>query len=231
MEKRGDGMNRSAVSFMAACREPVVQQEGSCVARAWSRYRRRTPCDRQDFEAMLCLHCAPTFAGLKAASLVSFKKSQYEDFDALLASYEPCFQCSGLKAFRLTDGTDFTLVLFYRPDALLRALQAPGAAKLLSAFGYAADDADQALDLLAARMQLQKSFPHEIGIFLGYPPSDVEGFIEHRGKNFSSSGYWKVYSDVQAAEATFRLYADCIEDYSARLRAGATLSMLLMRAA
>ena len=28
------------------------------------------------------------------------------------------------------------------------------------------------------RMQLQKSFPHEIGLFLVYPVADVVGFIE-----------------------------------------------------
>ena len=43
-------------------------------------------------------------------------------------------------------------------------------------------------------------FPHEMGAFLGYPLSDVKGFIEHEGKDFLCSGYWKVYSDETGAK-------------------------------
>lgn len=49
-------------------------------------------------------------------------------------------------------------------------------------------------------------FPHEMGAFLGYPLSDVKGFIEHEGKDFLYSGYWKVYSDETGAKKTFQLY-------------------------
>ena len=27
-------------------------------------------------------------------------------------------------------------------------------------------------------------FPHEVGLFLSYPPEDVKGFIDHRANNF-----------------------------------------------
>ena len=36
-------------------------------------------------------------------------------------------------------------------------------------------------------------FPHEIGVFLGYPLEDVVGFIRHRGKCFTCCGCWKSY--------------------------------------
>jgi hypothetical protein len=64
-----------------------------------------------------------------------------------------------------------------------------------------------ALDILRSRFI--RSFPHEIGIFLGIPYEDVKGFIKNSGANFITNGYWKVYSDPKRAAKTFQEY-----DYS-----------------
>ena len=40
-------------------------------------------------------------------------------------------------------------------------------------------------------MDGKRGFPHEIGLVLGYPPVDVEGFIKKEGRDFLYSGYWK----------------------------------------
>ena len=53
-----------------------------------------------DFEELLARQCAPTFTGLKAASLVAFQKDRFDDLDAQLADYEPCFACHGVSVFR-----------------------------------------------------------------------------------------------------------------------------------
>ena len=45
------------------------------------------------FEQMLGYHCATTFKGLKAASLVCFQKADFEDFYGLLEEYKYCFCC------------------------------------------------------------------------------------------------------------------------------------------
>ena len=45
-----------------------------------------------------------------------------------------------------------------------------------------------------------KNFPHEIGVFLGYPLDDVIGFIEH--KPYYLVGDWKVYQNVNEAKET-----------------------------
>jgi hypothetical protein len=47
-------------------------------------------------------------------------------------------------------------------------------------------------------------FPHEIGLFLGYPADDVEAFIKYEGKNYASSRYWKVYHNIEEANEIFR---------------------------
>lgn len=226
----------------AMMEKSIVWREDSCIARVWRAYRRRHPCEqardvesgraeeRRALEEMLCLHCAPTFAGMKAASLVSFQKAEYEDFDALLASYARCFLCVGVEVHVLADSAARALVLIYRPAALQCVLHETAASRLLASYGYPAD-VKAALAHLVARMEREGGFPHEIGIFLGYPPADVEAFIVHRGKNFISSGYWKVYGDATTAEETFQRYADCIEAYAARIRAGVPLAELLTQAA
>ena len=59
-----------------------------------------------DFEHLLGYHAAPLLAGLTAGSLLSFQKSRFQDFDALLVSYEPCFSCKGISTFRVAEGEE-----------------------------------------------------------------------------------------------------------------------------
>ncbi|MDE7122430.1 MAG: DUF3793 family protein, partial [Oscillospiraceae bacterium] len=71
---------------------------------------------------------------------------------------------------------------------------------------------ENALATLSAHMQNSRDhheFPHEIGIFLGYPIEDVLGFIENHGKNYVFNGYWKVYGNAEQARRTFSNYDKC----------------------
>lgn len=51
--------------------------------------------------------------------------------------------------------------------------------------------------------KIDNEFPHEVGLFLGYPIWDVEGFIKHKGLNYKLCGYWKVYDDIPGALCKF----------------------------
>ena len=66
-------------------------------------------------------------------------------------------------------------------------------------FGYQTCDFETILTTFQRRYQRyifnKTFFPHEIGIFLGYPIEDVKGFIERQGKDYLFSGYWKVYGN------------------------------------
>ena len=61
-------------------------------------------------------------------------------------------------------------------------------------------------------MEQGEGFPHEMGLLLGYPVEDVEGFIEHKGKNYLYSGYWKVYEDVASKRKIFEAYENAKEE-------------------
>ena len=75
------------------------------------------------------------------------------------------------------------------------------------------------------RLHTNAGYPHEIGIFLGYPLYDVIGFIEHR--RCLLQGYWNVYRHPQAAKRLFALYDRCISELQNGLRRGQRIEQLL----
>lgn len=70
------------------------------------------------------------------------------------------------------------------------------------------------------------AFPHEIGLFLGYPFEDVMGFIENKGENYLCSGCWKVYSCEQDAKECFCKYKECTRAYEELFDEGVSLECL-----
>jgi len=181
-----------------------------------------------DFEHLLGYHAAPLLAGLTAGSLLSFQKSRFQDFDALLAAYEPCFSCKGISMFCVAEGEEYVLLLFYRAELVARALEAPQAQDILCEAGYRiAESMEERLEFLRLRMRVRKTLPPEIGLFLGYPPEDVRGFITRRGQDFVYSGYWKVYTNEAEARALFEQYSACTQEFCTRLEAGSPLAELV----
>ena len=80
---------------------------------------------------------------------------------------------------------------------------------------------------MCIRDRCQKDgFPHEIGLFLGYPPEDVQGFIDHRAMDFKCAGLWKVYGDQQRAQALFDRFRRCTQRYCALWQTGLRLEQL-----
>ena len=69
-------------------------------------------------------------------------------------------------------------------------------------------------------------FPHEVGLFLSYPPEDVKGFIDNHAANFKCAGVWKVYGDEQRARQTFEKYKKCTQIYCDLWRSGSGLEQL-----
>ena len=79
---------------------------------------------------------------------------------------------------------------------------------------------------LLRRLTACPCFPHEIGLFLGYPLEDVRGFMENCGRNYRLCGCWKVYGDPEAALRCFARYRKCARLYLQRYTEGHSLSRL-----
>ena len=119
--------------------------------------------------------------------------------------------------------------MIYDPALLGQALCHPLARHILQRTGYEQDPKSGVvpmLDRLSARMA-DEGCPHEIGLFLGYPPEDVEGFIRHGGEGYRMRGQWKVYGSVDTARRLFDAYDACRSDYLARAAAGQDLHGVL----
>ena len=182
-------------------------------------------------DQILAYHCAPALAGLKPANLVALSREEFPDLEEQLEDYRRLFAPRGV-AFRTMCGCGRNmLLLVYRAEELEEALRMPLAAVLLEKDGYRpGEDLEVMLDRLGLRLRTEGDFPHEIGLFLGYPPEDVAGFQRHRGRNCKLCGYWKVYSDVDRAKALFHRYDRCREHLCARLAAGMTLRQVFQAA-
>lgn len=154
---------------------------------------------------LLCFG-APTIKGLKAASLLNLRRDGEDVCSFWNGHSRKWLEPLGIEGLMLNDGMGArnALVMIYRRDILEQALQDKTASDILKALGYPLQDLDGCLKYLCGRYRAE--FPHEIGLFLDYPPRDVQGFMEHREAKSLTSGYWKVYGNVHRARRTFRRY-------------------------
>ena len=96
--------------------------------------------------------------------------------------------------------------------------------EILAPWGYdLSQPLEQVLAHLSQRVDQGGTFPHEIGLFLGYPVEDVVGFMEHKGQNFKLCGPWKVYGDVEAAKRCFARIQRVSQNIRERIDGGKTL--------
>ena len=100
------------------------------------------------------------------------------------------------------------------------------AAELLKSCGYAELELSAMLENLSRRLNKRAEFPHEIGLFLGYPLADVKGFIENKGAGCKLVGFWKVYGDAVAAEKKFSQFKKCSALYYSNYKKGRSISKL-----
>ena len=175
-----------------------------------------------DFEELLVTHASPTLANMKPASLISLKNS--DDEKECIERLEK----KGLLFLPLSNSRGQRLLLVYRKDKLERALSTPLASRILECFGYP-ESLQERLEFLRKRF-LSTPCPHEVGIFLGYPPDDVKGFIENKGQGALYSGLWKVYSDRENAERILQKWSKCRRKYLECFLSGTDIARLCVTA-
>lgn len=178
------------------------------------------------YDDLLIRHCAPTLAGIKTGSLFL---CPYENRTQLLnglGSFNHRLKSRGIRAVPLRFSDKKALVYVYRPKRLSADLSHAEAVDILTVRGYDADSCEKCVVRLAKKLRQQADFPHEIGLFLGYPPEDVRGFMENRACGCKCTGCWKVYGDVDAARKKFAQYKKCTRVYCDRRAKGADIERL-----
>ena len=177
-------------------------------------------------EEYLVQHCAPTLAGIKTGNLFSCPYRDEDTLDEAIRALNERLRAKGLRLLVLCCRDRRALLYLYRPTRLQRDLAAPEARALLRDAGYSDLRTDRCVMELERRLCASEGFPHEIGLFLSYPPEDVRGFIEHGGKDCKCSGLWKVYGDPAKAQKLFALYQKCTTSYRKQREKGVPLERL-----
>ena len=143
--------------------------------------------------------CAPVLTGVKPSNILTLKN------------------VSGVRK----------VWLIYREEEILEILGKKEYSEFLDTLGYRGFEFPQMLQIMNLRFEGYQhgsaEFPHELGIFLGYPLADVKGFIEHNGKDFLYQGYWKVYENVEERKKMFSIYNVVKEEFIREMQAGKDL--------
>jgi hypothetical protein len=186
--------------------------------------------DGMEIDNLLVFHCAPTLAGLKIGALICVPREQgVMSYEHMITIYNKCYNRQRLYFRTLCSCKKRQLLYVYRPHKVERYLACPPINTFLQQYGFKKDDTlQQKLDQLATHFEYGGMFPHELGIFLGYPLADVVAFIKYGGSKAKMCGEWKVYTNMRYAQREFEKYDCCRKDYSKRFYGGATLKTLIV---
>lgn len=177
-------------------------------------------------EEIIIKCCAPTLAGLKVGSIFcldgKYCGSDMKRCLDILRGKGLCIK--GVKGFK-----GQRMLYLYRPEGLREILSNKCNKCILGQFGYTSFSEEEAVSFLLNRIATQRDFPHEIGLFLGYPTNDVKGYIENKGHNFILSGMWKVYCNEEQAKKCFANFKKCTSVYMERYKRGTGLERLTVK--
>ena len=122
----------------------------------------------------LALRCAPLLAGLKCANLLILRKGQSCRIRHFVIH-------TNISGYLFYQSKEQEFLLLYRAGELEAHLSQPEAGRILGRMGYPDQSLCGLLDTFGKRYRAyrmgQGSFPHEMGLFLGYPPEDVQGLM------------------------------------------------------
>lgn len=202
-------------------------------------------------------HAACVLAGIKPAALFNFIPRRPEECvgcscgrlcDAQVRRqaglqalcFTRRFGARGVRCDVLTVGRSRALMLISRTAGLARLIGQPDVAAFLAQAGLDAAGPRQLVRSLRIKMagfegcraaqacgEEAPTFPHEVGVVLGYPLPDVLAFIAHDGKDELACGVWKAYSDPQGAQACWQAMRACRAQALHRYRQGAALEELI----
>ncbi len=173
--------------------------------------------------------CAPTLAGIKTANLFTCDYHSKTQVREDIRRINRVLVKKGIKVLPVRYSNHRVLIYVYRPSFLEKDLCDKDTVNMLSGMGYKVGNVHACIDCLRKKLNEftdNKHFPHEIGLFLGYPPEDVKGFIDNKGECSKCVGCWKVYGDEKKACDTFAKYKKCTADYMRRFSLGAGLDNL-----
>lgn len=180
-------------------------------------------------EERIIRHCAPTLAGIKTANMFNYGFECIDKMHEELQEVNNKLNEKGVFAEILRTGKEKALIYVYRKKRLESDFQKEGVSEMLLNCGYCNSEVKDCLGCLRNRL-FEEDFPHEIGLFLGYPFQDVKGFIEQKGQNYKCRGLWKVYGNEDEAQKLFMKIEKCARVYGRLFSDGRSITKLTVTA-
>ena len=198
----------------------------------------------------LCHDFATTFVRCAAGVIAHVKPAALFSF----ASHKSCSSCASLvctdqtlrsflcnathelSLFGVTllatsaiSGGKVTFVA-YRPELVEDILAKSEHCEFLAAFGHSTESVQALMKSMRSRISAFHSkrcaFPHEIGLVLGYPLADVQGFINGQLELFT--GAWKVYDNTSETRLRLEQLKEAEEHCKHRFYQGESLAQILV---
>ena len=148
---------------------------------------------------MIAFCAAPTIENIKPSTVLTIN-SRNHLLEYWLENGQFICDYFDLDYITLRGGKYSHTILFYKGTILTDHVRKEENRNYLINEGYDNTLTDQ-LERLKEKYKMK--FPHEMGVYLGIPVTDVDGFIENCGKNYLYNGYWKVYDNLISAVETF----------------------------
>ena len=177
-------------------------------------------------EEVIIRHCSPTLAGLKTGNMFSFSYKSREAMRRAVCLWNKRLRDKGVRVLPLRYKNGSALIYFYRPAFLSQDIKDKETCRMLAERGYNISTGERCIVHLIKRLAESDEFPHEIGLFLRYPPKDVSGFIENNACGFQCVGCWKVYGDKEQAKKLFCRYRKCTDLYRSQWAEGISIEQL-----
>jgi hypothetical protein len=175
-------------------------------------------------EMQLALQCAPLITGLKISNLLNIRRDDFVPMQEMIKN-------SRISWYLLLESEEKLTVLLYHRDSLENYLWQPQVIKLLAQAGYQSFSLEVVLEVFCARyrryMETKSDFPHEMGLLLGYPVEDVDGFIRHKGAYALCTGYWKVYANKERKLKIFESFENAKESLIQLLSCGIGMDVII----
>lgn len=178
-------------------------------------------------EETLIYQCSPTLAGIKTGNLFACAFKNRDELRATVRRFNRILVPKGVRMIPLRFENGKAMIYVYRPIRLAADLNADRAKLILSDKAYPIGSPDRCIAELMRRLKSGEGFPHEIGLFLGYPAEDVEGFIRCKARSFKSVGTWKVYGDAAAAHDEFTRFKECRSAFQEAYSNGRSMDSLI----
>lgn len=182
------------------------------------------------FEKRLAQTCGVAMVGIKTSNLMCCKYCDYENIHEEIERIASALEKSGIKMIKLNDNKRRILLLVYRENVMEKRLSEKESREFLRGYGYGENwSLEEMLARLSHRCDDGNDFPHEIGVFLGYPISDILGFMKDP-KGCKYCGVWKVYGNVEENIKLFNKFEKCKNAIMKRILRGQSLADIFARA-